>query len=191
MAGHQLIDAHVATLARRLPAGPVDELADGLTETWHRHLDAGLPPTAAAHAAIAEFGSPDQITDAFVAESPGRRTARMLLATGPLVGACWGAALLTSDARSWPVPTPAAALFAATLLAVVATLTAAATSRHNYRRTRLGAAGGCALIALDTTMLLTALLLAPTAAGVLLAAAPASLARIALTARALPAALTR
>jgi hypothetical protein len=191
MAGHQLIDAHLAALARRLPAGTVDELADGLTETWQRRVSDGLPPAPAAHAAIAEFGTPDQIVEAFVVESPGRRTARMLLATGPLVGACWGTGLLASDVRTWPVPAPAAALFALALLAVVAALATAATSRHSYRRTRLGAAGGIGLVALDVTMLIAALLLAPILAWPMLVAVPASLARIGLTLRRLPAALTR
>ncbi|GAA3343900.1 hypothetical protein GCM10020358_44940 [Amorphoplanes nipponensis] len=192
MAGHELIDGHLAALARRLPAGAVGELADGLTETWEHHLGAGLPPAAAARAAIAEFGAPEQIVAAFVAAAPGRRTARMLLATGPLVGACWGATLLAAGARAWPAPAPAAALVvAAVLLAVVAALVVAATSRRSYRRTRLGAAGGCALIALDATMLTAVLLLAPGPAWPMLLAVPASLARIGLTARALPAALTR
>jgi len=56
MASHQLIDQHLAALARTLPPDTVDELADGLTETWQHHLATGLTPTAAAHAAT--NGSP-------------------------------------------------------------------------------------------------------------------------------------
>ena len=82
MASHPLIDDYVTGLARRLPADTVDELGDGLTEAWQQHLDAGLSPTEAARTAIAEFGTPDQITDAFVAQAPGRRRALLLLATG-------------------------------------------------------------------------------------------------------------
>jgi hypothetical protein len=74
VASHQLIDAHLATLAARLPSDAVDELADGLHETWHHYLDAGVASTDAARAAITEFGTAEQITDAFVRHAPGRRT---------------------------------------------------------------------------------------------------------------------
>lgn len=36
MASHHLIQEHLAELARHLPADTVDELADGLIETWQR-----------------------------------------------------------------------------------------------------------------------------------------------------------
>jgi hypothetical protein len=186
MASHQLIDAHLADLARRLPADAVEELADGLTETWQHHLSAGLPPADAAGAAITEFGSPEQITEAFVAHCPGRRTARVLLATGPLVGACWGASIAAAHAWTWPVPAPAAAVFGLALLSVVATLLAAATSRRSYRRARLGTAGGLGLVGLDLTMLTAVLLLAPTLVWPMLVAIPVSLARIGLTLRSQP-----
>ncbi|MBM0224377.1 permease prefix domain 1-containing protein [Micromonospora sp. ATA51] len=186
MASHQLIDAHLGVLARRLPADAVDELADGLTETWRHHLAAGLPPADAARAAIAEFGTVDQITDAFVVHSPSRRTARMLLATGPLVGACWGATLVAGHAWKWPVPPPAAAIFGLALLAVVAALVTSATSRRSYRRARLGDAGGLGLVALDVAMVAAVLLVAPTLVWPMLVAVPVSLARIGLTLRSLP-----
>ena len=44
MASHQLIDDYLARLAQRLPADAVDELADGITETWQHHLAAGRSP---------------------------------------------------------------------------------------------------------------------------------------------------
>jgi hypothetical protein len=106
MAGHQLnnddpdgyLDAYLAHLARHLPADVVDELADGLTETRQHHLDGGLSPTDAARAAIAEFGDPDQTIRAFVTQAPGRRIARTLLATGPLMALCWAPSLITAHA---------------------------------------------------------------------------------------------
>ncbi|MCI0690300.1 MAG: hypothetical protein L0Y54_24135, partial [Sporichthyaceae bacterium] len=104
MASHQLIDAYLAELGARLPADTIDELADGLTETWQHHLRLGINPDQAARAAIAEFGTTQQINDAFVASAPGRRTARMLLATGPLAGICWGTSLITAKAWTWPIP---------------------------------------------------------------------------------------
>ena len=44
MAGHQLIDDYLTSLARRLPDEVVDELADGLAETFQHHRDTGLVP---------------------------------------------------------------------------------------------------------------------------------------------------
>jgi hypothetical protein len=189
MAGHQLIDEHLGRLAAQLPADAVDELADGLIEAWQHRLAAGLPPADAARAAIAEFGSADQITRAFVTQSPGRRTALALLATGPMVGLCWGASLVTARAWTWPVPTAAMVAFGLTLLAVVAALVSAATSRGSYRRTRLGAAGGAALVTLDAAMLATVLTVAPVLVWPMVVAIPASLVRIGLTVRCLPRAL--
>jgi hypothetical protein len=186
MASHHLIGAHLAVLARRLPLDTVDELADGLAETWQHHLATGLPPEDAARAAIAEFGTAEQTTNAFVAQSPGRRTARTLLATGPLVGVCWATSLIAAKAWTWPVPTPAAAAYAAALLAVVTVLVASATSRRSHRRARLGTAGGLGLLLLDVTMLATVTLLAPSLAWPMLVAVAASLARIGLTLRTLP-----
>jgi hypothetical protein len=186
MARHQLIDAYLADLARRLPADTVDELADGLVETWQRHLVTGATPAVAAHAAVAEFGSPQQVADAFVAQAPGRRTARLLLATGPVIGLCWGASFVAAKAWTWHVPAPAAGAFALILIASVAALVGAATSRHSYRRTRLGGAGALALLVLDAATLAAVLLLAPALVWPMAAAIPASLARIGVTVQTLP-----
>lgn len=189
MAGHRLIDDLVAVLAERLPAGAVEELADGLTEAWTHHLAAGLSPTEAAHAAAAEFGTPEQIIDAFVALAPGRRIALHLLAGGPVVGVCWAAGLIATRAWTWPLPTLAWVLFGVVLCATVAALVSASTSRHSYRRTRLGAAGALGLVMLDAAMLTAVAVIAPAPAWPLLIAVPASLTRIGLTVRSLPAAL--
>lgn len=190
MAGHQLIDDHLARLARHLPADAIDELADGLTETWQHHLARGLPRAAAARAAIGEFGTSEQITASFIAQAPGRRTARLLLATGPPIGICWGASLVTAQVWTWPIPAPAAATAAVALLAVVVTLVLAATSRHSYRRTRLGSIGAIGLVILDAAMLAGAIFIAPTLVWLMAVAIPASLARIGLTLRTLPTVLT-
>ena len=72
----------------------VEELADGLGETYRRHLGLGLGPEAAAQAAVAEFGEPELIAAELARAHPARR----LLAIGPLVGSCWAAALLTGHA---------------------------------------------------------------------------------------------
>jgi hypothetical protein len=191
VAGHQLIDRHLAELARLLPARAVDELADGLHETWQHHLAAGRSPAAAATAAIAEFGTTAEITAAFTAQAPGRRAAQLLLASGPLVGLCWGASLVTGQVWTWPIPAAAIAGFAAALLATVAVLLVAATSRHSYRRTRLGGVGGLGLFALDLTMIAAAVLAAPGLGWPAILAIPASLIRIGWILRSVPAALAR
>lgn len=49
--GHPLIEAFLADLRRRLPDDVVDELTDGLTETYERHRVGGLAEAAAADAA--------------------------------------------------------------------------------------------------------------------------------------------
>lgn len=191
MASHQLIDQHLAELARLLPGQAVDELADGLYETWQHHLATGLPPAAAARVAIAEFGTTAEITAAFTAQAPGRRAAQLLLATGPLVGLCWGASLVTGQVWTWPIPMAAIAVFAAALLATVTALLAAATSRHSYRRTRLGGVGGLGLSVLDLAMIAAVVLAAPGLAWPAILAIPASLLRIGWTVRRLPATLAR
>jgi hypothetical protein len=190
VASHALIDAYLATLARRLPADVVDELADGLIETCARHESAGLPPDAAARAAITEFGRPEVVTAAFVRQAPGRRVALALLCSGPVVGLSWAAVLIVGHAWTWPVPAGLGAVFAATLVSVVAMLVLAATARRSYRRTRIAAGAGLGLIGLDSAILTMVVLVAPFVWPMVLAV-PASLTRVALTARVMPRLLAR
>ena len=190
MASHQLIDAYLASLARRLPAQTVDELADGLLETWHHHLADGLTADRAARAAIAEFGAADRIADEFVAQAPGRRTARLLLLTGPVMGACWGTSLIATKVWTWPIPPALSVAYPAVLLATVALLVGAATSRRSYRRTRLGGLAALVLIVLDAAMIGAVGMLAPTVVWLMAVAVAASMVRIGLAIRALPHALT-
>ena len=123
--------------------------------------------------------------------APGRRAARILLASGPAAGACWGAALISSRAWTWPVPAAARIAFGAALLLVVAALADAATGQHSYRRTRLAVPGSIGLIILDTAMIAAALLAAPAFTWALAAATAASLTRSGLAARLIPRAVTR
>lgn len=191
MAGHDLIDAYLAALACRLPADVVDELADGLTETYLRHQCAGLGPEAAARAATAEFGLPEVVVAAFVRQAPGRRAALMLLCSGPIVGLCWATALVAGHAWTWPVPTVLRAAFGVTLLVVVAMLVLAATGHRSYRRTRIAAGAGLGLIGLDGAILTTVVLIAPPFVWPMALAVPASLTRMVLTARVMPRLLAR
>jgi hypothetical protein len=187
MADHELIQAHLAELARRLPADAVDELADGLAETYRHHLATGADPHSAARRALTEFGTPDQITAAFTALSPGRGAARTLLMTGPPVGAVWAIALVTGHAWQWPIPTPARLAIGLLMLSATCALIIGATGRARYAHTRTAVlAGGIGLIALDAAALTGLALAAPTMAWPLALAASASLTRIAMTARTLP-----
>ena len=58
MPGSRLIGGYLAALAVNLPGRIVEELADGLDETYRGYLGRGLAPDVAARAAVAEFGEP-------------------------------------------------------------------------------------------------------------------------------------
>jgi len=181
-----LIAGYVAGLHRRLPAALADEAADGLIETYEQHLAAGAGEQAAAHAAVAEFGDLETVVGEFTRQAPGRRAARLLLATGPVVGAWWAAALILSRAWTWPVPAAVRLGFGAVLLLAVLALAVAATSRHSYQRTRLTTAAGPVILVLDATAVTAAALIAPALTAPLGIAAGVSLGRIAFTAWTLP-----
>ena len=181
-----LITSYVSGLHRRLPAALAEEAAAGLLETYEHHLARGAGDHDAARAAIAEFGDLAMVVGEFTRQAPGRRAGRLLLATGPVAGACWAAALVLSRAWTWPVPAAIRLSFAAALLLAVAGLAAAATSQHSYQRTRLTAAASLIILALDATAVTAVALDAPARTWVLGLAAAISLSRIALTARTLP-----
>jgi hypothetical protein len=179
---HPDIDAHLATLADRLPADLVDELADGLTQTYRHHLARTGAPDAAAAAALAEFGDPATLLRVCLDASPGRRTARALLLTGPALGGIWALAFITSHAWTWPVPDAAKAAFALTLAAAIATL-AGAVRAHTYRHARLLATAGLGgAAAVDLAILTAVAATAPTFTWPITIAAGASLTRLGLTA---------
>jgi hypothetical protein len=185
MADHDVIHSYLDELAQRLPAGTVEELADGLEETFQHHLRRGLSPADAAHSAIAEFGRPTQITAAFACQSAGRRTAIALLATAPVFAVLWGTTLITTRAWNWQIPPVVAAAFGVTLVAVAATLLAVAKS-NNPTTTRLAGPASVAVMLLDLGMLAAAAILAPAVTWPMGLAAAASLARTTVAARNLP-----
>ncbi|MFC4119809.1 hypothetical protein [Nonomuraea zeae] len=195
MAGHELIEAQLAVLSARLPARAVDELADGLWETYQARLALLGDGDAAAREAIAEFGDADAVTAAFVRDSPWRRMALALLATGPVMAALWGASLVSAPAWAWQIPAAARIAYGLALLAIVATLLAVTRARHAYGRARRAVlSGAVALLALDTGMLVAVASMTSSAligAWLLPAALAASLVRIIATLRALPAVLGR
>ena len=181
-----LISGYVAGLRERLPAAIADEAADGLTETYEQHLASGAGEQEAARSALAEFGDMAMVISEFTWQAPGRRAARLLLATGPVAGACWAAALILGRAWTWPVPATARLAFGAVLLLAVLALLAAATSRHSYRRTRLAMLAGPIILALDAAAVAAIALAAPALTWALGTAAAVSLSRIALTTWTLP-----
>ena len=181
-----LIAEYAARLRRSLPADPAEEVAAGLTDTYERHLAGGSSEEAAARDAIAEFGDQDLVIGEFTRQAPGRRAARLLLATGPLAGSCWAAGLITSRAWAWPVPAAARLAFGAVLVATVLVLLAAATSRRRYQRTRITALALPVILALDATAVTGAAAAAPAMTWPLGTAVAVSLTRIAFTARTLP-----
>ena len=186
MAPSRLIGDYLASLSAQLPAPVVAELADGLDQTRRRYLDQGLGADAAATAAVAEFGDPRVVLAAFTRASPARRAARRLLATGPVVGACWGAALILNRAWTWPVlPVGARILIGAALITVIGLLAAAAFGRRYRPAVRAGAAGCLGITALDATMLAVIVLAAPAVIWPIIVAMTASAARITFTAHSL------
>lgn len=186
MPGNTLISSYLAGLRRHLPTGLADEVADGLAEAYEHHLARGDSEDAAAVAAVTDTGDLAHVVTEFTRHAPGRRAARALLATGPVMGACWGAALITARAWAWPLPAATRPAFGAALLLAATILAIAATSQHSYRRTRLTALAAPGLVILDATMITAALLAAPALTWLLAIAITASLARMTLTVAALP-----
>jgi fumarate reductase subunit C len=181
-----LIDDYLAGLHRRLPAALAAEAAAGLLETYEHHLASGAGDQEAARAALAEFGDLAMVVGEFTRQAPGRHAAWLLLATGPVAGLCWAAALILSRAWTWPVQATVRLSFGAVLLLAVLALLAAATSRHSYQRTRLAMLASPVILVLDMTAVTAALLAAPALTLALRIAVAVSLGRIAFTARKLP-----
>jgi hypothetical protein len=180
-----LINGYVSGLRRMLPAALAEETAAGLLETYERHLASAAGDRDAACSATAEFGDLAMVVGEFTRQAPGRRAARLLLATGPVAGSCWAAGLILSRAWTWPVPAAVELSLGAALLLAVAGLAAAATSRHSYRRTRLATVAAPVLLALDAAAVTAVLSAAPVRTWALGLAAAVSLGRIAVTARTL------
>ena len=189
MSGPRVIGDYLAVLAARLPAPIVEELADGLAETYQSYLRQGMAPGPAGEAAVAEFGDPHVIVAGFTRVSPARRGARRLLLTGPVVGGCWAAVLITG--RAWPVPLPARIGFGLALLTVIGLLAAAALGPRYRAAARAGIAGCLGTAAIDATAITGVMLASPYVTLVIIRAMAASTARIALSVQTLRPILTR
>jgi hypothetical protein len=191
MSGPGLIAGYLDALAARLPGPVVEELADGLEQTYRHHLSLGLDAEAAAEAAVAEFGAPELVATEFARAHPARRAARQLLRTGPVVGSCWAVALVTGRAWTWPIPMAAGVVPGLVLVTVVALLAVAARSTRYRSAGRAGAAGCIGIAALDTTMIIEVLVADPALGWAATAAMTASAIRLGLSARLLRPALAR
>jgi len=178
----RLIRGYLEVLAAQLPGPIVEELADGLTETHRSYLSQGLSAEAAAEAAVAEFGSAEEIVAGFARVNPARRAARRLLGFGPVVGGCWAAALATSQA--WPGPLPARVALGLALVSCIGLLAVAALDRRYRVAFYTGIAGCVGFAALDASLIVGVLVVAGVASWVTAVAMAFSSARIALCARA-------
>lgn len=161
-----------------------------MDQTWQRYLRQGLSPAAAADAALAEFGDQDAIVAQFTRLSPARRAARKILATGPIVGGCWGLALITGHAWAWPVPAVWPLVLGLALVSNIGLLAAAAFGKTYRYVGRAGVAGCVGMSALDTVMLLIVMLAIPAIGWPVTLAAAASGIRLTLTSRTLRPMLT-
>ena len=109
-ANRDAVADYLAAVTAQLPGPPsarvavTDELRDGLLEALQTHRARGCSEAEATAAAIAEFGDPDTVAAAFGPELgalQARRVAVGLLATGPLVGLVWIAAVVVNALPPW------------------------------------------------------------------------------------------
>ncbi|WP_427893463.1 permease prefix domain 1-containing protein [Kribbella sp. GL6] len=185
MADHDLIELYLAELELRLSPAIVEELADGLEESVRAHVSRGLSPAAAREAAVREFGSPDCVVAAFVRQSPGRRTAMALLATGPVFAGLWGTALIEAKVWQWQIPKAIAIVVGLVLLVVAGTLATIARS-NSLGPARFAGPAGVALILLDLGMVVAVAAVTPSVSTPMWLALFASVLRAGATARNLP-----
>ncbi|TVL94128.1 permease prefix domain 1-containing protein [Streptomyces sp. SAJ15] len=128
------IERYVATLSAALQ-GPardkarlVEEIRDGLDDAVAAHTCEGVPYERAAHAAITEFGSPDNLVPSCQREltiAQARHTARAAALAVPFAIACWLVIRTAGDDRAWEL-SRATQLLTAHLVGVAATAAALA-----------------------------------------------------------------
>jgi hypothetical protein len=109
----------------RAKARMMEEIRDGLTDTVAARTHEGMPYQRAAHHAVREFGTPDELAPSCQREltiAQARHTARAVALTAPFLIACWYLAWTADHDQSWQLPRTAQLL--AVLLAGVATCAA-------------------------------------------------------------------
>ena len=190
MAGDDLIAAYVSDLALRLPQGIVEELADGLNESYERNRERGIDHRRAAALAVHDFGDADHVVAEFVRQSAGRRAAGVLLFSGPVVGLAWGVSMVAMRAWDWPVPFPARIGFATIFVAVILLL-ASARGAATWKRAKRAAYGAMGLVALDSAIVGVALTMAPSKPWTAFLAVAMSLCRSGFAIRSIPGIMVR
>lgn len=146
--GQTPLDAYLAELAGRL-RGPrhrreqiLTELRDGLDHaiTDHAindHAITGLPDDRAVAAAVATFGRPQAVADAFAGElatAYARRTIAAYIVTGPVVGICWLLLLRPDPWRTGPLALLAAIPVIPLIVIAIATAAGAFASTGHLMR---------------------------------------------------------
>lgn len=134
------VTALTATLhgPARVKARMIEEIRGGLADTVTAHTRGGTADPRAAHRAIEEFGTVDEIAPGCQREltiAQARHTARTVALTTPFLVACWYLAWTTGQDQPWGLPRVAqllavhlagvagvAALLAAAALAVTGSL---------------------------------------------------------------------
>jgi hypothetical protein len=178
-----LIKNYRDALAGELPQRIAEEVADGLAETREKYLHQGLSLEEADLAAVAEFGDPRTLIEAFSHANPVRAAARRLTLTGPVVGLCWGALLIADRAWNWDVPPIVPVLVGLTLATVVLSLVTATFAR-SYRLVLRCATTACVSLAvLDSAAISTVMITLPVVRWLAVVAACASASRLTYVAR--------
>jgi hypothetical protein len=115
----------------RAKARMIEEIRDGLADTVAAYTGDGVPYRRAAHQAVREFGTPEELVESCQREltiAQARHTARAVALTAPLLITCWYLARTAHRGDAWQLP-HTAQLLAVHLagIATVAALLAAAT----------------------------------------------------------------
>jgi hypothetical protein len=186
----RLIANYKAILSAELPLAFAEEVGDGLGEAYAKYRRLGMAADDAAQAAVGEFGNARAVVEGFSRASAARRVAHQLLMTGPAVGLCWAAMLITSKAWDWPVPDIARLLLGGLLVASVIVLVTAVRAERYWTVRRSGAAGCIGLAVLDASLIMAVVASRPGLGSLAVIAILASAARLMCIARVLPRYLT-
>lgn len=114
----------------RIKARMIEEIHDGLADTVKAHTREGMAYQRAAHQAVGEFGTLDELVPSCQREltiAQARHTARAVALTAPLLVACWYLAWTTDHDQPWQLPHTAQllAVYLAGVASVAALLAAA------------------------------------------------------------------
>ncbi|GAA2617602.1 permease prefix domain 1-containing protein [Streptomyces tubercidicus] len=134
----------------RIKARMIEELGGGLADTVAAYTGEGMAYQHAAHRAVAEFGTLDELVPSCQREltiAQARHTARAVALTAPFLAACWYLAWSTDHDQPWRLPHLAqllavhlagvagvAAVLAAATLAVTGTLARRLPTPHQLPR---------------------------------------------------------